>query len=803
MEQVREDDKEFEERHLEVLNFIDEGDQYSLEAGESVSDEHGNRVMELLERLEQLEIVEESVSFTTATDPSRNLLRRLQYLGKEKDEVIASTRSLPSEPEALTRLRLQKCQEDISALNAQLSGLVGEILSSTGGDTSTLMDNATSIKKHLSNQDFEVRRLFIEIEDNHKPTEAHKEPTVEFPRISAPTFDGDILNWVAFWEQFEVAFHRNKKMHDGQKFVYVREAVKEGPAKQVIQGISHSSGSYEEAVEYLRKRYDRRRIIHKTHVKALVEAPNIKTGSGKELRLLHDVVSRHVRSLRTIKGDTLEAFLSVSIEMKLDQECKFAWQQHTHEKKDVPPIDELLEFIDWRAQVSELSTPRNIDRRPPYIKKENKTRTSYQVTEERKCMGCNEATHFLDTCGVFQSLTPGERLAKAKKHSLCNNCLRQGHFASQCQSTQRCKKCRGKHHTMLHLERKAEPEPLPKTAKADDVEKPSTEVVSHFTNGKKGSILLMTCQVMVKGPNGTSVQARALLDSGSEALFMTERLAQQLHLPRRRSPMVACLGGVTPQIKPKGLVIVRVTGKCEAGRVHTIEALVLPRITPNIPAAPVQTRQTWTHLVGLPLADPDYEIPKAVDLLLGAEVFSCVVLHGRRFGPSGSSSAFKTHFGWDLTGTTGYTPRGRKSAGRCYLLTTVEDEQGRDELLRRFWEIENPFFPEPMLSIDEKMVVEHFKATHYRDEKGRFVVPLPMKGDAVPLGESRTIPVQRFKSLERFLHAKAQFGEFAACIQEYFEMGHAEPVPAKDLNKENYYMPMHAVRKGFKYYDKA
>ena len=47
MEQVKEDDKEFEERHLEVINFIHEGDQDSLDAEESVSDEHGNRVMEL------------------------------------------------------------------------------------------------------------------------------------------------------------------------------------------------------------------------------------------------------------------------------------------------------------------------------------------------------------------------------------------------------------------------------------------------------------------------------------------------------------------------------------------------------------------------------------------------------------------------------------------------------------------------------------------------------------------------------------------------------------------------------------
>ena len=83
-------------------------------------------------------------------------------------------------------------------------------------------------------------------------------------------------------------------------------------------------------MDCLRKRYDRLRIIHKSHVKALVETPNIRTGSGKELRRFHEVVSRHVRSLRTIKGDTFDAFLSMSIELKLDQESKFAWQQHTH-----------------------------------------------------------------------------------------------------------------------------------------------------------------------------------------------------------------------------------------------------------------------------------------------------------------------------------------------------------------------------------------------------------------------------------------------------------------------------------------
>ena len=116
------------------------------------------------------------------------------------------------------------------------------------------------------------------------------------------------------------------------------------------------------------------------------------------------------------------------------------------------------------------------------------------------------------------------------------------------------------------------------------------------------------------------------------------------------------------------------------------------------------------------LADTDYGTPKAVDLLLGAKVFSRVVLHGRRLGPTGSSPAFKTQLEWVLTGTAGDC---RHNCGNtkstCYLATTVEDKQGIDELLRKFREIVNTYFQEPTLSITEKdvqTVVEHFWKNH-------------------------------------------------------------------------------------------
>ena len=41
----------------------------------------------------------------------------------------------------------------------------------------------------------------------------------------------------------------------------------------------------------------------------------------------------------------------------------------------------------------------------------------------------------------------------------------------------------------------------------------------------KSNLLLMTCRIVVYAPDGSSIEARALLDSASSASFVSERLA--------------------------------------------------------------------------------------------------------------------------------------------------------------------------------------------------------------------------------------------------------------------------------------
>ena len=102
----------------------------------------------------------------------------------------------------------------------------------------------------------------------------------------------------------------------------------------------------------------------------------------------------------------------------------------------------------------------------------------------------------------------------------------------------------------------------------------------------------------------------------------------------------------------------------------------------------------------------------------------------------------------------------------------------------------------PSLSPEGKLVMNHFQSNHYRDKRGWFIVPLPKKEGVEPLGESRGLAVRRFLSLQKSLRSKGQFQEFSKAVQEYFDMGHAGPMPVKQLVKpceEVFYLLMHGV----------
>ena len=108
--------------------------------------------------------------------------------------------------------------------------------------------------------------------------------------------------------------------------MYLRSALKDGTAKGMIEGLSHSGEQYAEAVSTLKTSYDRPRLLHQTHVRLIMEAAVLKKGTWKELR-------------------RLGPFITSIIELKLDPTTLFEWQKFSQSHTEVPHYKHILEFL--------------------------------------------------------------------------------------------------------------------------------------------------------------------------------------------------------------------------------------------------------------------------------------------------------------------------------------------------------------------------------------------------------------------------------------------------------------------------
>ena len=760
---------DFKSYHFTLIDSIENEDEAKAE--QAILQEHELKIMDLVDRLGKL----------MAVPPKENPITELDLLSKRIDQVEKSYRvikdAFDSHGPEMDIYTLQEKEESIEDSKSQLQEINKELLSVK--DAETLEERGATLDRLFRTLKTDVKRLAGSKEE--KPSVSAKETVemhgIKLPRIETPTFDGNILNWRIFWEQFDSAIHSKSHLSDSDKLTYLREALKSGPAKNVVVGLTQTSENYNEAIRCLQKRYDRPRVLHQEHVRKIQEAYPLKTGSGQELRRLHDLLQQHIRALKASDEYNIGTYLTAAIELKLDESTKLRWTEHSSKYERTPPCEELLEFLDMQARYHEsvAHSTRSVPKSAP--------KAAYTTRSESVCVICKKENHMLTTCSKFQNMSRDDRWAVIKRNGYCMNCLKPGHMANKCRVPAACRKCSKTHHTLLHIDGKPPEAPISETVS-------SATYVPQKKRGKQ--VLLMTCRAKITGPDGSIAQVRIFLDPGASCSFITERLVQQLNLPRRKdNSLIAGIAGVnTTRTRGKvSFTISRVNGK--GRQVYVENAFILSKVCMDMPVSPVDSISQWKHLTGLDLADPEFGTPARVDILLGADYYGDILLRGRRWGPRGTPYAQRTCFGWVLAGPF-QSKDARPIAYTCCI--PIEDDS-----LRRFWEIEDYNMRQPVLSLEEKAVVEHFRSSYTRDETGRFIVSLPRKSGVVALGESRTQAEERFLRLERSLRKKGAFQEFAEVLREYFQMDHAELVPAEGLQNnqyaEVYYFPMHAVRK--------
>ena len=151
-------------------------------------------------------------------------------------------------------------------------------------------------------------------------------------------------------------------------------------------------------------------------------------------------------------------------------------------------------------------------------------------------------------------------------------------------------------------------------------------------------------------------------------------------------------------------------------------------------------------------------------------------------------------FGWSVRGKC--FPKSCLPDIQCF--HNRAEDPTTDDLLAAFWQTEEAPLDLSHYTDEERQAFDHFEATHSRNNKGRYILRLPLKSVPLFLGGSHGQACRRFHQNKYSLQCKSKYDDYTKALQEYAELGHAEPVPVGELEKPEstaYYLPSHGVVK--------
>ncbi|XP_071055722.1 uncharacterized protein [Onthophagus taurus] len=583
------------------------------------------------------------------------------------------------------------------------------------------------------------------------------EQHVKLPVIDLPKFSGSYDTWLGFRDIFESLIHANASINDMQKFHYLLSALT-GRARQVIESLEITNTNYQVAWELIRERYDNPRILIHNRVKALFDIERVTGENPQAIRKFIDDICKHLRALAALNEptdnwDTLLIYLAGT---RLDTNSNREWEK-TKATLTKPNLENLLEFLKERAdflETLEIGSSKRVVNKD----KNNMRAKSFLVANsvaERRCVVC-KGDHYIQECPNFNKLTIQGRIDRVKQLKLCINCLRSGHFLNQCRSSS-CKRCKARQHSLLHLEHD-HPDPQPQTSTCTQ-----THNINFAPHATHSHVLLSTVLVHAYDRHNKKHSLRALLDPGSQSSFLSVEACKRLRLPEIETNV-----NVATIIKHN---------RC----------LVITAITSNLPSFEINAN-ALNIPAQLRLADPSFNKPVKIDLLIGADHFWNLLCVGQiklNDGPI----MLNTRLGWRISGPI------QSSAAHlvhCNLIRK-NDQVEVNKQLTRFWEVEAVDGPVPP-SENEVLCEEHFNRTTMRASDGRFIVTIPLKDSVDQLGDSYRSAKNRLISIERKCKNNSDFGHrYHEFMREYLKLGHMRKVDDEITNVLNYYIPHHGV----------
>jgi len=116
------------------------------------------------------------------------------------------------------------------------------------------------------------------------------------PEIDLPKFDGDILEWQAFWDDFTQSVDEREDIPTVTKFKLLRKCLT-GSAAATCKHYKLTIENYQEVKSILEERYGDQETAAAMHHEKLVLLPPAKSYSVSELIRVRDECEAHIRAL--------------------------------------------------------------------------------------------------------------------------------------------------------------------------------------------------------------------------------------------------------------------------------------------------------------------------------------------------------------------------------------------------------------------------------------------------------------------------------------------------------------------------
>lgn len=641
-----------------------------------------------------------------------------------------------------------------------------------------------------------AKKVLAEKSSSSVKRECSNKPIPRLPKLVIPTFDGDLSSWTAFYECFRSLIHENGDLTNVDKMHYLMGALT-GSAKTLFSGLPPTGENYDIIWKKLVEKYQDNRKLAAAYLDAIVGFKTLQFESANNLDLFLDKFDSSVSAFKKLDiGDFFDFTLAHLALSKLDHGSRRTFETLRGGLADIPSYSEVVEFVKARSKVL-LSTGSGKTSSSNSAKTTSssgcglkpKIAHSFLVEnsdKQRKCPVCSQDFHSFSRCSKFLKYTPKERYNFAKENYLCLNCLSR-HKIIDCKSKLSCAKCGKRHHYLLcfeNMKRESSAEEGQNMSSPSAVAGTICSTASFPCKNTNSVVLLSTAVVRFIDGNGSLHTVRFLLDSGSQANFITGKCARRLKLcVSKYDTTVLGLGSNSNVISGKTSLVV--ISRLDGCKKFVVDALVVDKISDKLPSLAL-SRGLFSAFADIPLADDLFYQPTEIDGILGADMFASLVGKNKVFGPQGTPVALETDLGYVIMGRVPVSMAysSENTSTFCGIL-----EPSLEILISRFWEIEEISSP-IVLSKEDSECERMFSSTYSREKDGRYTVSLPFKEDPSVLGDSYKTALRRFLNLEKRLESSDDLRlRYNQAMQDYITRGHMVKVADGDLGLPGYYIP--------------